>query len=91
MKRKKTVFNESQRLSAAYYIPPLGWDSFAIRLYFREDFPDRFVPVYPTREGVAAAVKLWEIRYPSDIKPDPKYRSTRFPEIDSLSGTPSEI
>lgn len=76
------VFNESQKPSAAYYIPPVGWDSFAIRLYFRGEISNNFVPIYPTSKNAAAPVKIWEIHYPPDIKPDPKYLKTGYPEID---------
>ena len=70
------VFNESQDLAAAYYIPFMGWDSLAVRLYFRGDIPDIFVPLYPTDRNAAANVKIWEIHYPPDIQPNPKYLAT---------------
>ena len=77
------VFDEDQHPVAAYYIPPIGWDSFAVRLYFRGDILDSFVPIYPTDSDAAADVKIWEIHYPPDIKPNPKYLKTGIPEIDA--------
>ena len=70
------IFDVYQQLSAAYYIPRVGWDSLAVRLYFRGDIPDLFVPVYPTDRDASADVKVWEIHYPPDIQPRPKYLAT---------------
>ena len=76
------VFDESQNPAAAYYIPSVGWDSLAIRLYFRGEMSNIFVPIYPTSKNAAAHFKIWEIHYPPDIKPNPKYLKTGYPEID---------
>ena len=76
------VFDEYQQPTAAYYVPVIGWDSLAVRLYFRGDIPDIFVPVYPTDRDASADVKIWEIHYPLDIQPDVKYLKTGIPEID---------
>ena len=38
-----------------------------------------FVPIYPTNNFAKALVKVWEIRYPSDIRSNPKYLATEFP------------
>jgi hypothetical protein len=70
------IFDVYQQPSAAYYIPAIGWDSLAFRLYFRGDIPDIFVPVYPTDGDASADVKIWEIHYPPDIQPNPKYLAT---------------
>ena len=35
-----------------------------------------FLPVYPEENFSNARVKIWEIRYPPDIKPNPKYLET---------------
>lgn len=37
---------------------------------------DAFVPVYPPENFAEAAVKIWELHYPPDIKPHPKYLAT---------------
>lgn len=70
------IFDAYQQPSAVYYIPGIGWDSLAVRLYFRGDIPDLFVPVYPTDRDATADVKVWEIHYPPDIHPNPKYLAT---------------
>lgn len=70
------IFDKYQQPILAYYIPVIGWDSLAIRLYFRGDMSDIFVPVYPVDKDPAADVKIWEIHYPPGIETDPKYLAT---------------
>ena len=41
-----------------------------------------FVPVYPTDAFAEANVNVWQLHYPPDIKMNPKYLKTGFPEID---------
>lgn len=41
-------FDSEIRLSSGYYIPPLGWNSLAVKLFLRGEHTDIFVPVYPT-------------------------------------------
>jgi len=47
-----------------------------------------FLPVYPTQNFEKSMVKIWEIHYPPNIKADPKYLKTGFPEIDKTLGLP---
>ena len=75
--------DEHQHLNKAYHVSTKGWNSLAVRLYFLGDLPDIFVPVYPSDGDDTADVKIWEIHYPLDIRTDPKYLETGFPEIDS--------
>ena len=42
-----------------------------------------FLPVYPTENFEKSMVKVWEIHYPPDIQPNPKYLETKSPEIDA--------
>ena len=44
--------------------------------FLRGHLSDAFVPVYPTENFTDATVKVWELRYPLDIKPHPKYLET---------------
>ena len=37
---------------------------------------DAFVPVYPTENFAAAAVKVWKLHYAPDIQSNPKYLAT---------------
>lgn len=73
-------FTRKKEFIEGYYIPPVGWNSLAVRLFFREESSEAFVPVYPTENFADSGVKVWEIRYPSDIKSDPKYLETKPPE-----------
>ncbi len=41
-----------------------------------------FVPIYPKENFTEAHVNIWELHYPPDIKANPKYLKTGFPEID---------
>ena len=69
-------FDEAAREDTLYYIPPIGWNSLAVKLFFRGIESPHFVPVYPEKEFSTAKVKVWEILYPPDIKENPKYRAT---------------
>lgn len=73
-------YNKHEHLFEGYYIPPIGWNSLAVRLFFRGESSEIFVPVYPEDGDVTAEVKVWEIRYPPDIKSNPKYLETKPPE-----------
>ena len=50
--------------------------------FLRGELSEAFLPIYPKVNFVDATVKVWEIHYPPDIQPDPKYLKTGFPEID---------
>ena len=52
--------------------------------FLRGQLSDAFVPVYPREQFTEANVNVWEIHYPLDIKIDPKYLETGFPEIDAV-------
>ena len=67
------------RLQRAYYIPPIGWNSLAVKL-FRGEHSEAFVPVYPTNENAGIDVKVWEIHYPPNIETNEKYRTTKWEE-----------
>ena len=69
-------FDTETRLNRAYYIPPLGWNSLAVKLFLRGEYSDTFVPVYPTDDSAAKDIKVWKIRYPTDIKTNEKYLAT---------------
>ncbi len=69
-------FDPETRLRRAYYIPSLGWNSLAVKLFLRDEHGNAFSPVYPKGVGATDEVKIWEIRYPSDIQTDVKYLAT---------------
>ena len=70
-------FDPYARLHRAYYIPQIGWNTLAVRLFFRGQASDAFVQVFPTDASATAKTKVWEIRYPSNIIPQPKLLATR--------------
>lgn len=69
-------FDSHTRLEAAFYIPPIGWNSFAIKAVLRNEHSDAFELIYTHDENV----KIWKINYPDNIAVDEKYLAT--------SGTP---
>ncbi|MDE0017709.1 MAG: hypothetical protein OXU51_16120 [Candidatus Poribacteria bacterium] len=75
-------FNTENQLYNAYYVPFVGWNSLAVKLFLRAEHSDAFVPVYPTHDEAPTLIKIWEIHYPPDIQSNPKYLKTGFPEID---------
>ena len=70
-------FDTETKLRNAYYIPPIGWNSFAVKLFLQGKHSEAFVPVYPTDEDDSTEVKVWEIHYPPDIEVNPKYLVTQ--------------
>lgn len=50
---------------------------FSIPSFLNRKSAESFLPVYPTENFSEAPVKIWEIRYPLDIKSDPKYLATQ--------------
>ncbi len=64
-------FDSKATLDKAYYVPPIGWNSLAVKLFLRAQYRNVFIPIYLTKE-----VKIWEIRYPPGIKKDSKYLRT---------------
>lgn len=73
-------FDSETKLQRAYYIPSIGWNSLAVRLFFRGEHSEAFVPVYPTDADASTGIKVWEIRYPLDIEANEKYRTTKWEE-----------
>lgn len=69
-------YDAEKTLEKAYYIPTIGWQSLAVRLYFLGHFPDIFRPIYPANGDDIAPVKVWEIHYPPDIETDDTYLTT---------------
>lgn len=71
-------FDTETRLSSAYYIPALGWNSLAVKLFLRDEHSDIFIPVYPIDDSTAKDIKVWEVHYPPDIETDEKYLATEL-------------
>ena len=79
-------FDKQTRFHKGYYVPPLGWNSLAVKLFFRREHSRAFVPVYPTDDDPNAEVKVWETHYPPDIQSNPEYLKTGVPKIDNSLG-----
>ena len=75
-------FDKEKAIEKVEYIPPIGWNSLAIKLYFGDSHSEAFVPVYPENADSTVPVKIWEIHYPPDIKTDEKYLATEPEDID---------
>lgn len=71
------VYNSKKNTIIGYYVSSMGWNSLAVRLFFRGESSETFVPVYPEDGDATAEVKVWEIRYPSYVKSNPKYLETK--------------
>ena len=77
------IFDSRKILRNSYYIPQIGWNSFAVKLFIRGEHTDAFVNVHtisPKGPDAPPEVKIWKVNYPSDIKKNPKYLETKFPE-----------
>lgn len=70
------------RLQKAYSVPAPGWNSLSVKLYFRGEHSDAFVPVYPVENDAPPKIKIWEIHYPPDIQTNPKYLATQPDKTD---------
>lgn len=77
------IFDSHKVLRNSYYVPAIGWNSLAIKLFMRGEHTNAFEDVRTvTPEGInmPPEVKIWKINYPSDIKKNQKYLETKFPE-----------
>lgn len=71
-------FDSETKLQRAYYIPPIGWNSLAIKLFLRGEHSEAFVPVYPIDKDDNIDIKVWELRYPPSIETNEKYLTTKW-------------
>jgi len=70
-------FDEQQKFQKCYYVPPIAWDNFAIRLFLRGVSSDAFLPVYTNSKTGATTVKVWEIHYPPRHPTEPQIPQNR--------------
>lgn len=73
------LFDPKTHREVIHYLSAHSWNSLAIKLFFRDEHSEAFVPVYPKDDIASAKVKIWEIHYPSDIEENLKYLA-KFPE-----------
>lgn len=71
-------FDKHTRLQYAYYIPPIGWNSLAVKLFLRGEHNQAFVRIYPVDDDnkSESKIKIWKIQYPQDINTSEKYLKT---------------
>ena len=64
------------------YLSQRARQSLMIRLYLFNESSEFFTPIYPPTNAPSTnyEVRLWEINYPSDVQPNPKYLLTQFPD-----------
>ena len=74
------AYDSQKNTIEGYHISSIGWNSFAVRLFYGGEFSETFVPVFPEDGDPTAKVKVWEIRYPPDVKSNPKYLEIKPPE-----------
>ena len=73
------IFNAQKKLLYSYYIPDIGWNSLAIKLFVRGEHTETFKNVYtamPPGIEMPPEIKIWEIQYPSGTHTNPKYLTT---------------
>ena len=73
-------FTRNKDFLEGYYIPKHGWNSLAVRLFFRGENIESFVPVYPREDFQDAEARIWKIQYPADVKSNPKFLEMKPPE-----------
>ena len=80
-------FDTTLHLYKAYFLSPVGWNSLIVRLYIREDHSEAFELIYSQddefrsqRDIWFATAKIWKIKYPPNIKKNPKYLVTEQPK-----------
>ena len=77
------IFNAQKKLLYSYYIPNIGWNSLAIKLFIRGEHTQSFQNVYTaTPQGIEMPpeINVWKINYPPDTQTHPKYLKTKTPE-----------
>ena len=64
------------------YLSQRARQTLMIRLYLFNESSEFFKPIYPPTDGPSTnyEARLWEINYPPDVKPNPKYLLTQFPD-----------
>jgi len=63
----------------AVYLPEVGHNALAIKLYLRQIETPHFKLVYSNSvDSLSQGVKVWEIIYPPNLEPNPAYLETEF-------------
>ena len=62
------------------YLSPIARNSLAVRLYLLDEPSKFFLPIYSSADPKGQFIKVWQIKYPTDIIADCKYLKLDFPE-----------
>lgn len=69
------LFDTDKVLRNSFYIPEIGWNSIAVKLFIRGKHSNAFqnVLTVPKTENLYPDVQIWKINYPENITIHPKY------------------
>lgn len=73
------TFDTKKVLRNAFYVPEIGWNSLAFKLFIRGEHSDAFENIHTVKTkgtDIPPDVQIWKINYPKNIKPHPKYLAT---------------
>ncbi len=73
------TFDTKHILRNAYYVPEIGWNSLAFKLFIRGEHSEAFDNIYTNNSKEndrPPDVQIWRIKYPEHIKTHPKYLET---------------
>ena len=73
------TFDANGILRNAFYVPQIGWNSLAFKLFIRGEHSEVFENIYTDNskgKNRPPDVQIWKINYPQHIKPHPKYIAT---------------
>ena len=73
------LFDTNKVLRNSFYIPPNGWNSFAVKLFIRGEHSNAFqnVLTVPKTDNLYPDIQIWKINYPENIIIHPKYLATK--------------
>ncbi len=71
------LFDTDKVLRNSFYIPEIGWNSIAVKLFLRGEHSNAFqnVLTVPKTENLYPDIQIWKINYPENITVHPKYLS----------------
>ena len=73
------TFDTKGILRNAFYVPQIGWNSIAFKLFIRNEHSEVFENIYTDNsngKNRPPDVQIWKINYPEHIKAHPKYLAT---------------
>lgn len=69
-------FDTDKQLQESYYIRPRGWNTLAVRLFYRGQHSDAFELVHTQAkygQGTPPDIQIWKINYPENLALPPFY------------------